>query len=328
MTRCSHSLSIVVIGRDEEEKLRCCLASLESLPLQREEFQIIYVDSASRDGSVETASKVADLVVELGDDGALSASAGRYHGTLQAHSGWILYLDSDMELTSEFASRIPKLLANESVSGIVGPLTNRYPDGALVPNAKRYRLDRTLAPNFGGAVLLPRSVVLRSGNWDPRISSNEEMDLYVRMKHLGSSVRLVQTPIAIHHAPPPVGLRKRLQQALTGGHNVRRSYGFGQVLRAYSRRRNVGALIRYCPEPFLVWAGTASLIIAATQRRWAPVGVAGACLGMAVQRRGARFVFVSLILLVHAVRGWRKLPEEGPAVFRVTPHRPCCGIDP
>ena len=67
-------LSVVVIGRNEAHNLERLFTSI--FPLSDLIADIIYVDSASTDNSVEIASKYCDYVIKLKDSEFLNASIG------------------------------------------------------------------------------------------------------------------------------------------------------------------------------------------------------------------------------------------------------------
>ncbi len=68
-------LGIVTIGRNEGERLRCCLISLVGRGLP-----VVYVDSNSTDGSVELARSLGADVVELDISLPLTAARARNAG--------------------------------------------------------------------------------------------------------------------------------------------------------------------------------------------------------------------------------------------------------
>ena len=49
-------VSVIVIGRNEGERLRACLQSVARMTTGDWEIEVIYVDSGSRDGSPELAA--------------------------------------------------------------------------------------------------------------------------------------------------------------------------------------------------------------------------------------------------------------------------------
>src|ERR1035438_9628973 len=105
-TRGSHGnadipkLSIVVIGRNEGARLAKCLDSIGQVQsvLVKE---IIYVDSASSDGSPELASQYGAVVIVVRPE-RLTAAIGRNAGWRRAESDLVLFLDGDTVLHRDF----------------------------------------------------------------------------------------------------------------------------------------------------------------------------------------------------------------------------------
>ena len=60
-------VSVVVIGRNEGERLRRCLQSVRQAQWDCLHWELIYVDSHSSDGSVATARQCGAQVLTLGD---------------------------------------------------------------------------------------------------------------------------------------------------------------------------------------------------------------------------------------------------------------------
>ena len=68
-------LAIIAIGRNEGERLRACLTSLQGA-----DARILYVDSGSTDNSVEFARSLGIKVVELDQDTPFTAARARNAG--------------------------------------------------------------------------------------------------------------------------------------------------------------------------------------------------------------------------------------------------------
>src|SRR5579872_3585286 len=85
------TVSFVVIGRNEGARLAKCLESIRKVKGIRTE-EIIYVDSASTDGSPELASRCgADVIVVRSE--RPTAALGRNAGWRKAKSDLVLFLD-------------------------------------------------------------------------------------------------------------------------------------------------------------------------------------------------------------------------------------------
>jgi len=241
-------ISIVVIGKNEANNLPKLYQSLEPLSIQKE---IIYVDSASSDTSVAISQHHADTVIQLEDSPNLCAAAGRYVGALHAKYRWILFLDGDMELESDF---ITFLNAHEfeqfdaNIAGFIGYYRYIYNDKSESENRLLQPKNKVVS-HFGGAVLLQKEVLLKAGNWNPSVVANEEIDLYVRIQNLGFQVFGVDKAMVKHIAKKESNFHTLVSLFFPLN---RRFYGFGQVLVSQYKHKTLLFFIRKMPYPFLL----------------------------------------------------------------------------
>ena len=96
------TVGIVVIGRNEGERLVACLRSAKSLGLP-----IIYVDSGSTDGSLSAAQDAAALIVNLDLGLPFTAARARQEGLLAliTHAPllrYVQFVDGDCALVPEW----------------------------------------------------------------------------------------------------------------------------------------------------------------------------------------------------------------------------------
>ena len=96
------SLSVCIIGRDEESVVERCLKSAKLVA-----DQIVFVDTGSTDATREIASRYADVLADFKwiDD----FSEARNHSIMHATKDWILWMDCDDEMTEEAAVTINKI---------------------------------------------------------------------------------------------------------------------------------------------------------------------------------------------------------------------------
>lgn len=111
-------LSAVIITSNEEEVLEDCLKSLQGFA-----DEIIVVDSASLDRTVEIAKKYKAKII---DHKLSSFAEQRNIGKDHAAGEWILYIDSDERLTDEFKDEADSLmLSHDHSSNIAGYFVRR-----------------------------------------------------------------------------------------------------------------------------------------------------------------------------------------------------------
>lgn len=248
-------LSIVVIGKNESKNLPVLISSLRKFRQQAKfKTQIIYIDSNSSDQSVEIAKSFFDEVYVLSPSKNLCASAGRYIGTLKAIYGWILYLDGDMEICDEFIDFLcNKLKQLDTKYGYIGRYIYYYNDGRTRDNALNHKNNGQVVTHYGGAVLLRKSSVIDAGNWNPCIFSNEEIELYTRLRRNNYNVIFVDKPMIKHYTEHYTSTKKLIMKFLPSAGLGKKFYGFGQILKARYQQKEFYSLLRYFPYPFVYW---------------------------------------------------------------------------
>ena len=105
------ALSIVIIGRNEGERLTRCLHSVSLSRGVEGTAELIYVDSASSDGSPQAAGNFDAQVIAL-HGGIQTAARARNAGWQRASAPYILFLDGDTILNAAFhtgCSRSPSI---------------------------------------------------------------------------------------------------------------------------------------------------------------------------------------------------------------------------
>ncbi len=87
------SISVCIIGKNEEENIEKCLEPLTHYP-----FEIIYVDTGSTDRTKELAAKYTDKIYDFTWIGDFSAA--RNFSLEKASHNYVLVLDCDEHLTA------------------------------------------------------------------------------------------------------------------------------------------------------------------------------------------------------------------------------------
>ncbi len=94
-------LSVVVIGRNEGDRLERCLKSVAAMDPIGGAVEVIYVDSASTDGSAERAAGLGVKVIRVAPERPCAA-VGRNAGWKAATAPIMLFLDGDTVLAPGF----------------------------------------------------------------------------------------------------------------------------------------------------------------------------------------------------------------------------------
>lgn len=312
-------LSVCVIGRNEKATLAGAARSFRALHNLGVLYETIYVDSASSDGSADLAIGCFDRVVVLRSSPNLNASAGRHIGTLKACGKWMLYLDGDMALRPEFADRLADHLAGDGASGLVGHTRNIAPDGGISWPLAGYNITGEPARLFGGACLLLRSQVLAAGNWNPRLYSNEEVELYGRLIGVGACVNWTDD-IMVDHYTPRVAALTMLRSMFIPFRSVlgKKFYGAGQAVAASVLGGTFLSFVKVRQKPLLFALGvTAALITAGTRNASAALALLAITCATAVLYGGWKAPVLHLALMVQTALGmWRYPREYHPEIAR------------
>lgn len=261
-------LSVVVIGKEAAALLPGCLDSIAGA-LADIAHEVLYVDAASTDASVEIALGRGARVFARGELDNTPAM-GRYIGTLEAKGETLLFLDHDMRLQKGFVEAALAVMQGE---GNRAPGTGRNPQqleardghwaGATGIREDIFRkggvetgraanvfgcTEQREAPVFGGALLIEKEALLRAGGWDPDVPTYEEVELYARLRKHGARVVELPVPMILHID------EQRENRSLWRVLWNRRRLGLGQALVAAIRKGSAGALMRLEWKAFLVWS--------------------------------------------------------------------------
>ena len=182
------SLGIVIIGRNEGPRLQRCLRSVS-----RSEACIVYVDSGSRDGSVELADSWGVNVVSLSDSLPFTAARARNAGFaklqhLNPKVEYVQFMDGDCELASGwFMYAMNFLQAHPGMGAVCGRRRERFPEQSIYNKLCDIEWDTPLgeARFFGGDVLIRANALREVGGYRDDLIAGEEPELCIRLRAVG-----------------------------------------------------------------------------------------------------------------------------------------------
>ncbi|MEL6189281.1 MAG: glycosyltransferase [Myxococcota bacterium] len=197
------SFGVVVIGRNEGERLKICLRSLIGGGQP-----IVYVDSGSTDGSQDFARsldvEVLDLDMSIPFTAARARNAG-FERLLQRYPGLELvqFVDGDCEIVAGWLEEAESLLGRDSsLAAVCGRRTERFPESTLYNQACDLEWDTPVgdAMEFGGEVMMRVKALREAGLYNPEVIAAEDTDLAIRMRELGWRILRVDRHMSIHDA--------------------------------------------------------------------------------------------------------------------------------
>lgn len=196
-------VAIVIPCRNAARWVRRCV---ESALAQRGIIpEVIVVDDASEDGSVETLKSFGDAIQVVPNAGR-GACHARNTGLELAQTEWVQFLDADDYLLPEKVSAQLELSETEA-DGIYSPILieNWRGDVASPPEILPIAQDtpttvqwiRWQLPQTGG-VLWKTESLKRIGGWNPRMPCCQEHELYFRALRAGLAFEYVNAPGAVY----------------------------------------------------------------------------------------------------------------------------------
>ncbi len=211
---------MIVIGRNEGERLRRCLGSVAG----RADV-VVYVDSGSSDGSVAMASATGAHTVALDMSQPFTAARGRNVGYREAVAidpqiDFVQFVDGDTEVATDWMPRaIAFLQQNDRAAAVFGRRRERYPDASVYNRMCDLEWDVPIGPvrYFGGDVMVRRRAFDEVEGYDDGLIAGEEPDLSLRLGHAQWTIHRIDAEMTLHDAA-----MKRLGQwwkrAVRGGY--------------------------------------------------------------------------------------------------------------
>jgi len=218
------TVAAVVIGRNEGERLRRCLTSL-----QGQVTRIVYVDSGSTDDSVSFARSIGAMVVELDNSLPFTAARGRNAGFFALRDlglpDYVQFVDGDCGVEPGWVAAAQASLDAQPEFGIVtGWRTEIAPD-ASVYNAMaevEWRRPAGDIRSCGGDMMVRSAAFSTVRGFDPRIIASEDEEFCLRIRATG--LRVHRLPLIMtHHDANMTRFSEWWRRTVRSGH------GFAEV---------------------------------------------------------------------------------------------------
>ena len=194
---------VVVIGRNEGRRLDACLRSCLAVA-----DRIVYVDSASNDGSADLAELAGVVVVRLHAAERLSAARARNVGFAHAMELWpdaraVQFVDGDCELRAQWLAEATELLEAKPEVGILcGRIRERDRDATVYKRLFDMELDRPAGEtgSCGGVFIARAEAFRKAGGFDSSILAGEEPEMCLRVRRSGYRVTRTASEMAVHES--------------------------------------------------------------------------------------------------------------------------------
>lgn len=194
---------VVVIGRNEGERLRRCLLSVRRLS-----EHVVYVDSGSTDGSVDLARALGVEVVILDTVLPFTAARARNAGfrRLIEMAPWtvfVQFIDGDCELQPDWpACGLAFLGARRDVALVSGRRRERFPERSIYNRLCDFDWDVPLGETqvCGGDFLVRATVFRAIDGFREDLIAGEEPELCLRIRAIGWKIWRLPAEMTLHDA--------------------------------------------------------------------------------------------------------------------------------
>jgi glycosyltransferase involved in cell wall biosynthesis len=221
------ALSVVIIAENEADRIEACIESVITAAERAvPSFEIVLVDSASTDETVDLASEYPVTILRIPEAETVSCGAGRYVGDQVTSGNLILHVDGDMRLSETWLEEaVTYLNDNPEVAAVEGWLNESESETV------------TDVPKVGGVMCYDADALEEVGGFDPFLLGHEDVELGYRLSVAG--YRLARLPSVSAEHPPDDGVvgeqlrRWRHGYQFAPGQVIRNSLDRPDILRMF-----------------------------------------------------------------------------------------------
>jgi GT2 family glycosyltransferase len=196
-------IGVVIIGRNEGERLRKCLASVVGVA-----EPIVYVDSGSTDGSTSMARAMGVDVVELEMSLPFTAARARNEGfrrvrALSRDLSYVQFVDGDCEMVSGWLENAAAFLdAHRDVGVVCGRRRERFPERSIYNMLCDIEWDTPIgeARACGGDALMRVEAFEAVRGYRSDLIAGEEPELCIRLRIAGWRIWRLGAEMTLHDA--------------------------------------------------------------------------------------------------------------------------------
>jgi glycosyltransferase involved in cell wall biosynthesis len=196
-------VGVVVIGRNEGDRLVGCLASVKACVRN-----FVYVDSGSTDESVDYAARIGAWVVQLDLTRPFTAARARNEGysalkSLQPNVRFVQFIDGDCSLAPGWLDKAHAFLKQRTDVAIVcGRRRERHPEASIYNEICDLEWNTPIgeAVACGGDALMRVEAFESVGGFQPGLIAGEEPELCVRLRKIGWTIWRLDADMTEHDA--------------------------------------------------------------------------------------------------------------------------------
>jgi len=193
---------VVVIGRNEGERLKRCLRSASGAEC------LVYVDSGSNDGSAKWAREQGFQALELDMRVGFTAARARNAGfrrmmELVPDLPFVQFVDGDCELQPTWPPRaLSFLIQHPNVCAVFGRRRERFPERSIYNRIcdAEWNVPPGEVRACGGDVMMRTWSLRDVGGYRDDFIAGEEPELCVRLRAVGWTIWRIDAEMTLHDA--------------------------------------------------------------------------------------------------------------------------------
>jgi len=211
-------VSVIIPTYNSEKTIIYTLASLERQTYSN--IEVIVVDNYSRDRTAKIAKEMGAKVIQAKGERARAKNIG----LREARGEYVLFIDSDMELTPRVIEEAVERIGSDSrIGGVVIP--EKTIGNTLLAKIRNYERSFYTGTPIESARFFPRKLALKVGGFDEDLVFFEEATLPLKIERLGYNVQArINAPI-LHH-----------EEGITLISILRKKYYYAKTARKYLQR--------------------------------------------------------------------------------------------
>ncbi|WP_087036150.1 glycosyltransferase family 2 protein [Thermococcus litoralis] len=224
-------VSVIIPTYNSEKTIRRCLESIKNQTYKN--VEIIVVDNFSEDKTVEICKEYNASIIKVKGE----RTKAKNIGLKNANGKYVLFVDSDMELTPNVIEECVMLIESDpKIGGIIIP--ERSVGNSYWVRVRDFERSFYAGTEIESARFFRRDLALQVGGFDEDVVFFEESTLPQKIEKLGFNVKVRIDPYIIHHEEN-FSLIKWLKKKYYYGKTARRykskyaEYGSKQISMVY-----------------------------------------------------------------------------------------------
>lgn len=197
------TVGVVVIGRNEGQRLVRCLQSLSG-----KGFAVVYVDSGSTDDSMKEATALGVNAIALDMKIPFTAARARNAGfqhiqKISPNLKYVQFVDGDCEVMPEWMDQgVAFLEMHQEVAVVSGHCRERYPEKSIYNLMCDLEWNTPIgeAKASGGNALMRVKAFQDAGGFRNQLIAGEEPELCVRLRLAGWKIWRLDVEMVLHDA--------------------------------------------------------------------------------------------------------------------------------